>query len=526
MHDTEVLIVGAGPTGLVLALYLAHNGLKPRIIERNPGPGEASRAMAVHARTLEFYRQLGFGEDVVAHGIHTEQIRLRRGARQIARLDFRGFGDGLSPYPFVLTLPQDEHERLLVEQLSAAGVEVEWNTQLAAFREEGDHVQVTLRKEHAFEVIDVGYLCGCDGARSTVRHETGIGFPGGTYEHAFFVADVEATGAAATGDDLNACLTPNGFYLVFPIRTSGMHRLIGTVPTALETRDPLTFEDIRPYLEQQIDVRVQKVNWFSRYQAHHRVANSFRKGRVFLAGDAGHIHSPMGGQGMNTGIGDAINLAWKLAAVVEGRADASLLDTYEPERIAFARSLVATTDTVFTLIAGQSFQSRLFRALAPRIAPIALRFDKARRLMFRTLSQTRISYRQSALSAGSAGEVAGGDRLPWVRAANYDNFAPLASLDWQIHVYGAAGEPLREAARDLGVELHKFAWTAEAEAAGLVRDALYLVRPDGHVALASTTQDVSVLRTYLSRFEIAPRVRFTPHETHLSADAGTSVGCL
>jgi hypothetical protein len=286
---------------------------------------------------------------------------------------------------------------------------------------------------------------------------------------------------------------------------SGQHRLIGLVPDALEGREDLTFEDVRPSLEALIDVRVQKVNWFSAYRVHHRVADHFRAGRAFLAGDAGHVHSPVGGQGMNTGIGDAVNLAWKLAAVVEGRADPTLLDTYESERIGFARALVATTDRLFQEVVGRGPTAQVFRSLLiPHLVPFLLGFQTLRREQFRLVSQTRIHYRESALSEGSAGDVHGGDRLPWVAGAGGGNFAPLASLDWQVHVYGEARPELREAAGRIGLRLHAFAWDSAAEEAGLAADAMYLVRPDGHVALADAEQDPGALDRFLARFHLRP----------------------
>ena len=202
---------------------------------------------------------------------------------------------------------------------------------------------------------------------------------------------------------------------------------------------------------------------------------------------------------MNTGIGDAVNLAWKLAAVVEGRADASILDTYEPERIAFARQLVATTDTLFQFIVDEGIRGRLFRTLiAPRIAPFAVRFHPVQRLAFRTISQIGIEYRKSALSAGGAGSVHGGDRLPWVEGD--DNFVPLAALDWQLHVYGTPTDSLRNAARERSLALHVFPWSERTAAAGLAQDAAYLVRPDGHVAVADAHQDLAAIDRVLSRF--------------------------
>ena len=194
-------------------------------------------------------------------------------------------------------------------------------------------------------------------------------------------------------------------------------------------------------------IDVERVNWFSTYHVHHRVADHFRKGRAFLLGDAAHIHSPVGGQGMNTGIGDAMNLAWKLAAVLHGRADASLLDSYEPERIAFARRLVATTDRAFTGVTSPGAIARRVRLhIVPLLLPLLFGFTAVRRLMFRTVSQTAVNYRASRLSEGRAGAVHGGDRLPWVKPTDdgaKDNFAPLTSLDWQVHVYGDASPEIR-----------------------------------------------------------------------------------
>lgn len=237
--------------------------------------------------------------------------------------------------------PQDEHERLLIERLAGLGVLVERETEVLSFEETDDRVQVKIRKPDATEEnCTVTYVAGCDGARSTTREHLGIGFPGGTYEHLFYVADVQATGETVNGD-LNIALERSDFLVVFPLKGEGRARFIGTVRDAPRTDEELSWESVNKGVVEHLRTDVRCVNWFSTYRVHHGVADRFRKGRSFLLGDAAHIHSPVGGQGMNTGIGDAVNLAWKLGAVLRGRGKVSLLDTYEPERIAFARRLVA-----------------------------------------------------------------------------------------------------------------------------------------------------------------------------------------
>lgn len=495
----EVLIVGAGPTGLVLALWLTRAGVPVRIVDKQPGPGLASRAMVVQARTLELYRQLGIADQVVASGIEVEEAHWRFGIRRTAVLNIRNGGKGISPYPFALSFPQDDHEKLLHSHLSSFGMQVEWETELVDFQDSESGITAVLRHAGKDENVRLAYLCGCDGAHSTVRHALQMEFPGGTYEQIFYVADVDAE---IPGDEhiFTIYLGPRGFDLVFPIRSTGMKRLIGIVPRTRKPVEELTFEDIRAAAQRRTGVRVKSVNWFSPYRVHHRVAAHFRKGRVFLAGDAGHIHSPAGGQGMNTGIGDAVNLAWKLAAVLRDNADPALLDTYEPERIAFAQSLVATTDRIFKVAVGQRPLSRSLRRWLPRTLPIALRFAFVRRAAFLLISQIRVHYERSPLSAGSAVGIDAGDRLPWVE--KLDNFDPLKERNWQWHVYGTAGPQLRDLAERKGLPLHEYAWIPGLSRVGLNRDVAYLVRPDGYVGLVSADQDADEALAYCEKWGI------------------------
>ena len=493
LPDLPVLIVGAGPTGLTLALRLACHGVPFRIVDGASGPGQASRAMVLQARTLEFYGQLGLAEAVIGRGIPVPTAHFCEHGKEVAALSLKDAGAGISPYPNALSFPQDDHERFLVDQLALHGAAVEWGTALHGFEDRGGHVRATLRGGGTEEACEAAFLCGCDGAHSTVRQQLGLGFPGGTYNQLFYVADVAVAGPPTT--DLFMQFGERSLVLMLPVRSSGMRRLIGIVPAGLGTRAEVTFEDVRPSAETLLGIRVERANWFSTYRVHHRVAARFRVGRAFILGDAGHLHSPAGGQGMNTGIGDAVNLSWKLAHVIGGRVGPGVLDSYEPERIAFARKLVQTTDRAFQGMVGQGWSSQLLRRCLPRLMPALTGFAAVRRAIFSTVSQTRISYRGSALSEGRAGRVRGGDRLPWLGG----NYAGLAGLDWGLQVYGRSSPDLAQAAAGFGVTVDRFDWNEAAEQAGFGRDAAYLVRPDGHVALAMGQQDAAALRAYAAR---------------------------
>jgi len=497
---TEVLVIGAGPTGLVLALWLTRLGVKIRIIDKTAEPGTTSRALAVQARTLELYRQLDLTDAVIAEGHRVPAVNLWVQGEREARLAFENIGTGLTPYPFLHIFPQDQHERLVIERLETFGVRVERRTELIGFTERDHGVSARLRGADGDEQeCTASYIAGCDGARSTVREVTGTGFPGGTYRQVFYVADVEAAGEAVNGE-LHIDLDEADFLGVFPLAGAGSARLIGTVRDERADRaDTLTFEDISDRAINHLKLKVIKVNWFSTYHVHHRVTQHFRKGRAFLVGDAAHIHSPAGGQGMNTGIGDAINLAWKLAAVIGGRADDTLLDSYESERIGFARRLVATTDRVFSFAtAGGRFADLGRRRVAPVLVPFAISFERVREFMFRTVSQTTLNYRNGPLSSGQAGHVHRGDRLPWVAIDGVDNYSSLAAMDWQVHVYGVANPALAAWCAEQDLPLHVFGWRNEYQAAGLARDALYLLRPDAYVALADRGGATGALERYFA----------------------------
>jgi 2-polyprenyl-6-methoxyphenol hydroxylase-like FAD-dependent oxidoreductase len=510
IRDTDVLIVGAGPTGLVLALWLTRMGVRVKIFDKTAEPDTTSRALGVQARTLELYRQVGIANTLVEDGRRVIAANLWVAGRKAARGVFGDMGAGLSPFPYALIFPQDEHERLLIDRLAQAGVEVERKTELLDFEDAGGHVLAHLKRaDGASEEWKAVYIAGCDGAHSRVRETLNVGFPGGTYAHLFYVADVEAGGAAMNGE-LHVALDTTDFLAVFPLKGEGRARLVGTVREEAEhEHENLAWNDVSKRVIEGMRIQIRNVNWFSTYRVHHRVADHFRKGSAFLLGDAAHIHSPVGAQGMNTGIGDAVNLAWKLAAVLHGRANTSLLESFEPERIAFARRLVATTDRAFTGVTSSGAIARRVRLdIVPLLMPPLFALKAVRRLLFRTVSQTAVNYRGSALSEGRAGTVHGGDRLPWVKPASaavaFDNFTPLSSLDWQVHVYGDAAPEIHAMCDARKLPLHVFRWRPEMGRAGLKRSAVYLVRPDGYVALADPKGRPAALASYLDSRELAP----------------------
>jgi 2-polyprenyl-6-methoxyphenol hydroxylase-like FAD-dependent oxidoreductase len=504
MVNTKVLIVGAGPSGLVLALWLNKLGVPLRVIDKAAQPGTTSRALAVQARTLELYRQLDLTDAVLAEGYRTDAVNLWAQGEHRARFSLGAMGAGLTPYPFLYIYPQDRHERLLIARLEARGIKVERPAELVGYEDHGDRVVAHIQQpDGSSETCEASYIIGCDGAHSVVRKVMGTGYPGGTYPQLFYVADIEGTGPALNGE-LNVDLEESDLLAVFPLARAGRARLVGTIRDERAERETtLTFDDVSYRVINNLKIDIQKLNWFSTYRVHHRVAEQFRRGRAFLVGDAGHIHSPAGGQGMNTGIGDAINLAWKLAAVVQGRAPDGLLDSYEAERTAFARRLVATTDRAFRFITADGPVADIVRTrVAPTVLPLMFRVPAGRRFFFRTVSQTVLNYRDGPLSKGIAGNVHGGDRLPWVAADGRDNYAPLDSVAWQVHIYGSAREELAEWCAAHAVRLQVFEWSVAHEAAGLARDAIYLLRPDSYVALAGAIGTGMALADYFKDIEL------------------------
>jgi 2-polyprenyl-6-methoxyphenol hydroxylase-like FAD-dependent oxidoreductase len=435
VHDVlDVLVVGAGPTGLALAAQLAAFGTRFRIIDRQPDRVHESRALAIQPRTLEVLAGLGVTQTLVEHGQPTVQLRLHGGRRTVA-IPLFDLGIDDTAYPFLLFLSQAQTERILIDHLAEHGITVERPIELAASSQTGSHLTCRLRlPDGGHQTLHVRYLVGCDGAHSTVRQQAGIAFQGGTYPQTFLLADLEVDGLEPGA--AHTWLTDAGMLFFFPLGIPATWRILAMRPPT--DPHPADAEVSLPQLQPLVDayttgtLRLRDPVWLTQFRLHLRAAARYRSDGVFLAGDAAHVHSPAGAQGMNTGIQDAHNLAWKLALVCRDVAHPGLLDTYEPERAPVGRRVLRFTDRAFHIATSTSLLPRLARTqLAPRLAPLALRLPAARAAAFRAIAQLDIGYRHSpATTEGSAAPRRGpkaGDRLPdapWSATASRPRCTP------------------------------------------------------------------------------------------------------
>jgi 2-polyprenyl-6-methoxyphenol hydroxylase-like FAD-dependent oxidoreductase len=498
----------------MLANPLGRQGVRASIIDRHAGPALQTRALGVQARTLEIYAHLGIAERAIELGRRATGADLWADGRRTARVPLGDIGRDLSPYPYLLILGQDDNERLLGETLRHWGMAVQWNTELVGLTQEADRVVARLRQpDGTVEEVTAAWVAGCDGAQSAVRKLNGIEFQGAPYEHVFFVADTQVTGPMVP-DELNVYLWRSGFHLFFPMRGADHWRIVGILPATLRGRDDVTLDDVIPSIRQEAGpgLSILECTWFSTYRIHHRRAARFRDRRCFLLGDAAHIHSPVGAQGMNTGLQDAYNLGWKLALVVSGRAGGALLGSYEDERIPVARRLLSTTDRAFSLVVSDGVLAGLFRTrVLARVAALAMGFRRIQEVAFRTISQIGICYPDSPLSETLSGLPQGapraGDRFPWLRLVisaggpAEDLFAKLDDTRFTLVVIGQPAPTVPgsgELLRTLVVPADP-ANDRELARARIPRQAFYLLRPDGYVGLAGTRVDAATLAGYLSQ---------------------------
>ncbi len=408
-NDVDVVVVGAGPVGLALGGELHRRGVRARIVDKLPAPSALSRAIGVHARTLEIFEDLGIADELIARGMRVAGATMRAGAHEILSVDF---GALETRFPFILCVSQVETEAVLAALLERRGGAVERGRELVSLAQDAEGVDVELRTPAGTERVRARWVVGCDGAHSTVRHAVGAAFEGHAYEDTFVLADVHMAWDAA-GDRVHTFFAADGIAACFPL-PGGRWRIVATASALPEQP---TLEDVRAIVEPRLAIPVvlSEPRWISPFRIHCRQVASYRHGRVFLAGDAAHIHSPVGGQGMNTGIQDAHNLAWKLALAARGRGD--VLDSYHAERHAVGRHVVEQTD--FATRVGT-----LKGVLAPirnQVMRFVSAFEPVRRYIARDASELAVGYEDSPI-VGEYTSSAFGARFGRVEAEESPTF--------------------------------------------------------------------------------------------------------
>jgi 2-polyprenyl-6-methoxyphenol hydroxylase-like FAD-dependent oxidoreductase len=402
-----VLVVGAGPTGLTVANELARHGVQPRIIDRGPARATTSRALVVQPRTLEIFDDIGVIDQAIAAGNPATDLTITF-ADKVVEMDIAGQLTGPqnhTAYPALRTLSQHDTERILTDLLSKQGVEVDRGLALTDLTQDDEGVTASLRAEDgSIEAVRCRWVIGCDGAHSAVRKATGIPFAGSTYRDEFIMADAELEWKLPHGG-LYGFPSPAGIFAAFSMPGENRYRIFGNFPPgpdgpSAEYSEP-THEEFQAMVDERVPfpVKVVKEYWVTRYRVHSRSVPRYREGRALLVGDAAHVHSPAGAQGMNTGIQDAYNLGWKLALVERGLAEESLLDSYEAERHPIGVQLLKTTDRLFSVLGGHNPLARLARGRVALLAGRLLTRPWLTRRFIGLLAQLRVHYPDSPLSA-------------------------------------------------------------------------------------------------------------------------------
>ena len=486
----QALVVGAGPVGLTMAAELARYGISVRLIDRSSHPTETSKALVVWSRTLELMDRMGCTPAFLDAGLRARGASMRSGGTVLGTTHFEGIA---SAYNFALMVPQRDTERLLTAHLESLGVRVERQLELMSFTEAAGHVEARLKSaDGREEVIEVPWLIACDGAHSTVRHELGVAFHGVAQGDDWVLADVRLEGNGTPApDEIATYLHRAGPLVVFPI-PGGRVRIIATVgktDPAHPRPDP-TLADVQALVDHRAGGGFHVIDpvWLSNFRINERKVTEYRQGRIFLAGDAAHIHSPAGGQGMNTGMQDAINLAWKLAMVIHGTAAPTLLDSYSPERTAVGDMVLRNADRMTDVATLSHPAAQAARNVALRFL---LGFHAVQNKLAMTMSEIEIAYARSPLSSGSG---AGARWAP----EHYDGPPPGSGTEPRFVLYAADGaEGSALAARFPSVVEPRARIAPD-------KQRLLIVRADGYVGFSAGNAAWGEANDYLAGLAATP----------------------
>ena len=549
-HDPDVIVIGAGPTGLMAGALLARCGVGVRVLDKSPSQAKESRAFAVQARTMELFQSLGLAEAFLDKGVLAAGARVYVDGEPAAGFDLDDLGRDDTPFPLMLIIPQSETEAILVDDLDRLGVAVERGIEATSLDQTSDGVVVHARGPGGDSLaLRASYVIGADGAHSMVRKALGLTFEGAAYPQAFLLADCKLEGPIEHAR-LKVFLHGSDFAIVIPMKGQDYARVIATdiaLPVessfASQGSSPLQLAEVEAALRRAstLDVTLSEPRWTSRYRVHHRGVNVYRRGRAFVAGDAAHIHSPAGGQGMNTGLQDVANLCWKLALVLKGQAPEALLGTYDEERRPVGETVLKFTDRAFSIVTTQSGWAATLRdTLVPILGATIARSGIVRERAFHFISELGIRYEPNAFLARDDRD---GAPREWRRGPAPGHRAPDAMISsrtrlfdliggYRFHVLALSRTPLIEAdiarladelaglreAVGFDLRTHILARSlvgrdpriAQAElprifdAYGICHDVAqgtYLIRPDGHVAWRTPRLDIGACRRFmLERF--------------------------
>jgi 2-polyprenyl-6-methoxyphenol hydroxylase-like FAD-dependent oxidoreductase len=508
---TDVLVVGAGPVGLVAAVDLARRGVAVRIIDKLPEPTDESRAVVLHARSLELLDQLGVLDEIAATGVRTTGAQMHANGSILGRV---GFDTIDSPFPYSITIPQTDTERILRERLSSLGVEIERGVTYTGLEQDASEVRANLtHPDRTTEVARVEWLVGSDGAKGAVRHSLGLKLEGVFQGERFLMGDVDAD-FAHEKQSFHIFFSPgDAVGMLFPMAGKRV-RVICQIPAVTpETRDP-TLEWLQESVdEREMDVRIESSRWLTIFEIHHAQVPRYRTGRAFLAGDAAHVHSPAGGLGMNTGIQDAFNLTWKLASALQGEPSEELLDSYHDERHPVAADVIKFTTE---LTHAGTLNSPFAREARDLLMKAGLELTLARHSMANEIEQMTVEYRYAPLGeTGHRGPVRAGDPVRavaevglWQALAQRD---PSGSGYALVLVADEAGGFLNQAV-PAGAQTIRVAPTTDGGALadperrvaaryGLdERGGAILVRPDGYIAAISDAEHPTDIDAYTAAY--------------------------
>lgn len=523
--DKEILIVGAGPSGLMMACQLSRWGISTKIIDQQSERANESRAFGIQAKSMEIFQNLGIVEQFLESAqVAREAYFFWRGKPKF-RLNFKQFQFENTPFSFIYFLPQPEIEKILIHYLAQRGISVDRNIKLENFQDHSDYISACLKNEKngSIENSNYRYIIGCDGARSSVRHLLQIPFIGGDYQQDFLLADVKIKWPRPFEEGFRIFFDNQGFFLNAPLSKPYTRIITAKITDEAQETIPSNIDGIQKFIRQisHCDLDILESIWMSRFHLHHRIVKNYQKGNAFLVGDAAHIHSPVGAQGMNTGLQDATNLAWKIALTIQNKRDDSLLKTYELERMFIGKKLTRTTDKIFWLLTSPNKLLGILRPILFAAASKVISIARVQRRLFWLVSQLGIHYNNNSFiyeksEKASKDFLAGpraGFRAPDAPTENTSLFELFKLKPGNLLIFLTSAENslmLKNKLAELPshhskwLAIHQFLASPKNKLLfkryGVTQDSVYFIRPDGYIGFRNSPINVDDLILYLNQF--------------------------